>query len=272
VNDSTHSGSSDAGEKTFRVYAIRYARREAVRGEHFYGYDPCGDQPMPMDYFLWAAVSTQQSVVVDAGFRPDVARRRGRTHLASPIEQLRDIGVAATEVPHVVVTHLHYDHTGYLDAFPAAQYVVQQSEMAFWTGRYAGRGEFARLCEPDDLAFLVRANAMGRVHQVDGDADVVPGVSVHHVGGHTPGLQVVRVRTASGPVVLASDASHYDANWEDDRPFSIVHTLPAMYDAFDRVRALAGDSGLIIPGHDPTVLARYPTASGAHHEGVVAIA
>ncbi len=148
---------------------------------------------------------------------------------------------------HVVITHLHYDHTGYLSSFPAAQFVLQEAEMAFWTGRHAGRGEFKRfLCEASDLAFLVEANVEGRVRQLTGDREIMPGISVHLVGGHTPGLQIVRVRTAGGWVVLGSDAAHYRENLEADRPFAIVHTLPLMYDAFDRLQELAGPDGVIV--------------------------
>jgi glyoxylase-like metal-dependent hydrolase (beta-lactamase superfamily II) len=255
----------------FEVYALRYAHREAVRSEHFYRHGPGGDQPMPMDYYVWAAVSPQAVVVIDAGFTPVVARRRGRTHLASPVDLLAEIGIAASDVQHMVITHLHYDHTGYVSAFPAACFLLQEAEMAFWTGRHAGRGEYAGLCEPDDLAFLVRANAAGRVHQVSGDHQVVPGITVHHVGGHTPGLQVVRVRTADGHVVLASDASHYDANIDEDRPFSIVHTLPMMYDAFDRVRELASNRDLVVPGHDPGVRERFPAVVSQTGGSIVSI-
>jgi glyoxylase-like metal-dependent hydrolase (beta-lactamase superfamily II) len=75
-------------------------------------------------------------------------------------------------------------------------------------------------------------------------------------------MQVVRVDTGSGPVVLASDATHYYANLQEDRPYAIVHSLPGMYDAFDRVRALAGgDDDRIVPGHDPLVLERYAAAA-----------
>jgi glyoxylase-like metal-dependent hydrolase (beta-lactamase superfamily II) len=244
-----------------RVYAVRYAHREARRAEHFYGHDP-HDAPMAMDYFLWAIVGDGEPVVVDAGFRPETARRRGREIVADPIEVLAGLGVEAGAVRDVVLTHLHYDHSGYLAAFPRARFWVQDAELAFWTGRHAARGEIGRIVEPPDIVELVGLNFERRVRFVDGDEEMAPGITLHRVGGHAPGLQVVRVQTADGPLVLASDATHFYENLHEDRPFAIVHSLPGMYDAFDRVRALAGgDDDRIVPGHDPLVLERYAPAS-----------
>jgi glyoxylase-like metal-dependent hydrolase (beta-lactamase superfamily II) len=195
---------------------------------------------------------------VDAGFRPDIGRQRGRETVADPIAVLARLGIDAAAVEDVVLTHLHYDHSGYLDAFPAARFWVQEDELAFWTGRYAGRGEIGRTVTPADVVALVALNFERRVRFVDGDATLTDGITLHRVGGHAPGLQVVRVETATGPIVLASDATHFYANLQEDRPFSIVHSLPAMYGAFDRVRELAGgDDRRIVPGHDPLVLERY---------------
>jgi glyoxylase-like metal-dependent hydrolase (beta-lactamase superfamily II) len=250
-----------------RVFAVRYAHREARRAEHFYGPDPPDphDAPMAMDYFLWAIVGDDgRPVVVDAGFRPETARRRGREMVADPIAVLGELGVDAREVRDVVLTHLHYDHSGYLGAFPRARFWVQDAELAFWTGRHAARGEIGRIVEPPDVVELVRLNFERRVRFVDGDEEMAPGISLHRVGGHAPGLQVVRVATPDGPVVLASDAAHFYANLELDRPYAIVHSLPGMYDAFDRVRALAeGEDERIVPGHDPLVLERYPAPTAA---------
>src|SRR4051812_13694053 len=97
-----------------RVYAIRYAHREARRAEHFYaaGRPDPHDAPMAMDYFVWAIVGDGPPVVVDAGFRPETAKRRGRDVVADPIAVLAELGVAAAAVPDVVLTHLHYDHSG----------------------------------------------------------------------------------------------------------------------------------------------------------------
>jgi glyoxylase-like metal-dependent hydrolase (beta-lactamase superfamily II) len=99
-----------------------------------------------------------------------------------------------------------------------------------------------------------------RVEFHDGDAELAPGISVHHIGGHTDGLQAVRVETAAGPLVLASDASHYYENMEAARPFPIVFDVPAMIAGYDRLRALAGPGGVIVPGHDPMVFERHPPA------------
>jgi glyoxylase-like metal-dependent hydrolase (beta-lactamase superfamily II) len=255
-----------SGGSPFQVYAIKYATREARSGEHFYGGDP-HDAPMPMDYYVWAVVSPERTIVVDAGFTAEVAARRGRKHLRCPTEGLEALGIDCARVPYVILTHLHYDHVGNLEKFPEATYVVQEAEMAFWTGRYAGRDHFRTIVEVDDIAYLVRENFEGRLRFVAGSEEIVPGIEVHRTGGHSAGLQVVRVKTARGWVVLASDATHFYANIEQDRPYSIVSDLPRMYGAFDLVHALADSSAHLVPGHDPLVLERFP-AAGKNLEGV----
>ncbi len=215
---------------------------------------------MPMDYFVWAAVSEERTVVIDAGFNAEVAAKRGRTHLRCPTEGLRELDIDSEEVPLVILTHLHYDHVGNLEKFPTATFVIQEEEMRFWTGRYAGRPHFHDTVEPDDMLHLVRENFAGRLRFVAGSEEVVPGIEVHQTGGHSPGLQVVRVNTVRGSVVLASDATHFYANIEEDRPFSIVADLARMYGAFELVRSLADSPSHIVPGHDPLVMERYPPA------------
>ena len=249
----------------FRVYAIRYAQRDGRRGQHFHGHDERSDEVHPTAYFVWLAVSTEHTVVIDAGIHPDRADRlTGLDYLASPTRTLADLGVPTGSVDHVVLTHLHYDHTGTAHEFETARYVLQRSELDYWTGPWAERiGRERWLVDEDDLQRLRAAAAGGRVRIVDGDADIVPGLSVHHVGGHTAGMQVVRVRTARGYVVLASDASHFYENIEQDRPAAILHCMAGVYRAFDRITELAGGPDLIVPGHDPEVLARHPSPSAA---------
>ena len=122
--------------------------------------------------------------------------------------------------------------------------------------------------EVEDVVGMVRRVYQGRVRFHDGDAELAPGVSLHHIGGHTMGLQVVRVHTARGWVVLASDASHLYANMEQVRPFPIVYSVGDMIDGYRRLAELADSAAHIVPGHDPLVMQRYPAPS-ADLDGIV---
>jgi len=246
----------------YELYAIKYGQRDGRKPEFFQGGDP-HDAPMALDYFVWAAVSPEhpeRTVVIDLGFTAATGTRRGRVVRRTPAEGLALLGIDAATVQHVIITHCHFDHVGNIAEFPQATFVIQDEEMAFWTGRYAGKPLFRQIVEPEDVVALVRHNFDGRVRFVADSQEIIPGIAVHRVGGHAAGLQIVTVETARGTVIVASDAAHFYANIEEDRPFSIVNSLPQMYEAFDVIRRLAPSPDHIIPGHDPLVMERYPAA------------
>src|SRR5690606_37398316 len=118
---------------------------------------------------------------------------------------LRALGVDPATISDIILTHMHYDHAGNGELFPQARYHVQDREMAFCTGRCMCHRPLAVHYEPDDVAGLVLKLFANRVVFHDGDETLAPGLSVHRVGGHTDGLQVVRVHTDNGWMVLASD-------------------------------------------------------------------
>ena len=126
------------GDGVFEVFAIKYGERPARRPEHFLGGDR-HDVPMPMDYFVWAAVGGSGTWVVDTGFDKADGEGRGRTFLRSAAEGLALVGIDATEVTDVILTHLHYDHVGGFEQFPRARFHLQDREMAFATGRHMTR-------------------------------------------------------------------------------------------------------------------------------------
>jgi len=138
--------------------------------------------------------------------------------------------------------------------------------MAFATGRYMAQPFFAHAYDIECVLSMVRLVYGAPVRFHEGDAEIVPGITVHHVGGHTLGLQVVRVHTRIGWVVLASDAAHYLANMTTGRPFPIVADAMQMSAGWERMRALASRPAYIVPGHDPLVMERYrapqPTLAG----------
>ncbi|VTU45685.1 N-acyl homoserine lactonase (plasmid) [Variovorax sp. SRS16] len=257
-----------AAPETYRVFAIKYAHHERRSGVNFIGGDS-HDVPMPMDFFVWAVVGESRSFVVDTGFDQAMAARRGRS-IIRPIEEgLRAVGIDTSTVEDVILTHMHYDHAGNRDLFPRARYHLQDREMAYCTGRCMCHSPIARHFEADDVAGMVHRVFEGRVQFHDGDSQIAPGLSVHRVGGHTEGMQVVRVHTQQGWLVLASDASHFYANMEQRRPFPAVHNVGDMLEAYTRLYSLADAPHLVIPGHDPDVLRRF-AAPSREHEGWIA--
>jgi glyoxylase-like metal-dependent hydrolase (beta-lactamase superfamily II) len=245
----------------YEVYAVKYAEHARRASENFLDGDP-HDGPMPLDYFVWLVRGPGGDLVVDTGFSAAVAARRGRTHLRCPGAGLAALGVDAAAVRDVVITHLHYDHVGNFELFPAATYHLQDLEMRFATGRHMGEARHQGAFDVEDVVGMVRQTYAGRVRFHDGDAEIHPGISLHLIGGHTLGLQVVRVRTRRGWLVLASDATHFYANLEQARPYPIVWSVPDMLAGYRRVRELADSPQHIIPGHDPLVLERYPACAG----------
>ena len=241
----------------YRIYAVRYAHRQCTTSECFYG--DYHASPMAMDYFVWALTNGTETVVVDLGFTEAVGTRRGRQFLRCPGKGLAALGIDCTAVQHVILSHFHYDHVGNYALFPHATFYVQDAEMAFYTGRHASQGAFRHAIEVDDICALVRLNYEGRLAFVDGSREIVPGIAVHHVGGHTAGMQIVTVTHARGQAVVASDASHYYRNFSERSPFNTLHDLPRMYAAFATIRELASSEDLVLPGHDPLVLERLTT-------------
>jgi len=238
----------------YTIYAVQYAQRNTTSTELFVG--DAHNTPMKMAYFVWALTNGAQTVVVDLGFTEAVGTRRGRQFLRCPSEGLAMLGIDCASVEHVILSHFHYDHVGCYALFPHATFYVQDAEMSFYTGRYVRQAAFRHSVEVDDILALVRFNYEGRVVFVDGDKEIVPGINVHKVGGHTAGMQIVTVDHAKGQAVVASDASHYYRNFEKRIPFNTLHDLPGMYRAFERIRELATSEELVIPGHDPLVLER----------------
>ncbi|MCW5684909.1 MAG: N-acyl homoserine lactonase family protein [Pseudolabrys sp.] len=252
----------------YELFAIRYAAREARRSDHFIGGDP-HDGPMPMDYFMWLARGGGRSFVIDTGFNAEVAARRKRTFLRCPVQTLALLDVDPNAVEDVILTHLHYDHVGNFDRFPVARFHLQERELAYATGRYMRYPRLAHSFEVEDVCGIVRLNYARRVLFYDGDAELAPGITLHAAGGHSAGLQFVRVNTRRGPVVLASDVSHFYENMASERPFTTSFHIGEMLEGFDRLLALAPDESHIVPGHDPLVMKLYPPPSSAL-EGIVA--
>jgi len=244
----------------YEIFAVRYANMARRRSDNFIQRD-LHDGPMPLDFFVWLLKSRDNAVLIDTGFNHAMAEQRGRDWLRCPIDALRALGVNADDIEHVVLTHLHYDHAGNLDKLPRAQFHLQEAELGYAAGPCMLHDMLRHAYAVEDVVQVVRALYAKRLAFSTGDAELLPGIELKLIGGHTKGLQAVRVHTQRGWVMLASDASHYYENLEREQPFPIVYSVADMLAGYDIVRRGAASPAHIIPGHDPQVLTRYPAWS-----------
>jgi glyoxylase-like metal-dependent hydrolase (beta-lactamase superfamily II) len=256
------------GGDAYEILTLKYAElTQRRRYESFIGADD-HDAPHPIDYFVWVIRNAERTIVVDTGFDAIEGAKRGRRVIRAPAAALEQIGVAAGNVDHVIITHMHYDHAGTLTAFPKARFYLQAAEMAYVTGPCMVHAHLRHSFTVDHVCEMVKNVYSGRVIFHDGDAQIAPGVTVHKIGGHSRGLQCVRVATANGPVVLASDASHYYENFEKGKVFPVTIDIADVLVGYQRLVTLAGSSRRVVPGHDPLVLVRYP-AINSEAQGIV---
>jgi glyoxylase-like metal-dependent hydrolase (beta-lactamase superfamily II) len=145
---------------------------------------------------------------------------------------------------------------------------MQAEEMSYVTGPWMQRQWFRRAYEPDEIARLVHLLHGERLTLHGRDQEIADGVSVHWVGGHCAGQEVVRVRTLRGWVVLASDALHYYEEYERGIPFSVAFNLSDMIAGHERIRELAESDDHVIPAHDPRIADIYPFVDGQPGETI----
>lgn len=245
-------------ERLWEVYAIKYAERAGRTRADSFLFDPHHEAPHDMDYFIWALRSDDQILIVDTGYDEAEGVRRGRPVLRSQTKALSALQINPSDVRHVIITHLHYDHAGSLNSYPNATFYVHPDEMAYATGPCMCEDVLRMPYTGAHICDAITALYSGRLVFTNASQEIAPGVIVHKAGGHSRGLQVVQVKTTSGWLCLASDAAHYYENVQKRKPFPIVVDLEQMYQGFDLITNLASSPDLIIPGHDPLVTSVFP--------------
>ena len=247
-----------AADMTYEVYAIRFATNPArKRGQNFIN-DANPLQPHVMDFFCWLIVGGGQAIMVDTGTTQATIEKQGLNFVRCPTEALTALGFAADQVRTVILTHLHYDHVGNVDKFPAAHFYLPQAEMQYATGPDMKHYFLRRPYGTKEIGTVIDYLFQERVTLHGPTLDLAPGLSLHVVGGHTAGQAIVRVRTERGWLVLASDALHYYEELERTSPFAVAQDISKMLAAHATIRSLADSDDHVVPAHDPLVMQRYP--------------
>jgi glyoxylase-like metal-dependent hydrolase (beta-lactamase superfamily II) len=241
----------------YEAFAIRYATIPNFRVS---GLVAGADTSRRMDIamMVWLLRGTNRTIVVDAGFqRADLIQRWRPTGYVKPSEAVARAGVAADQVTDLIITHIHWDHFDGADLFPLATIWIQRDEVEHHvdsTGKVLDRA-----IDSQDAQMLARLRRQGRLRLIDGNQEIMEGIKVWIGGKHTFQSQFVSANTTAGTVVFASDNAYLYENLDQRVP--IAQTLDAASNlrAQERMLTLVTDKRLVVPGHDPEVMKRFPT-------------
>jgi len=211
-------------------------------------------------------------IVCETGIGNKLSEKRARqVGLREPeglLRALHRLSIRPEEVDAVIPTHLHWDHAGGLTrrnqsgglelTFKNARHFVQRSEWDFALQPDI-RSQSAYIT--DDFTPLADGNNL--VEYLDGDAEVLPGVHVRMVGGHTPGSQVLILRSGELACAVTGDLvcqkPHLKVAWNmaaDLDPLRVFEQKARLLDEAEKHR------WLLVLSHETDQPAGYLEESG----------
>jgi N-acyl homoserine lactone hydrolase len=258
------------------IWVLEYGFVERFPASNLFAAQPNeGHRRMPYCFAL--VRSADRCVLVDNGFADEAVYRRltgkyGRTGWAAPVDVLDRIGVAATQVDAMILTHNHFDHAGCTGAFPNAHVYIQEREVTRYKAALERPRRFeylTRSCEPELLAILDERDRAGLVTYLDGAAVIEPGLTARPAfDTHTAGSQVVVVANeADGDWIFAGDNVYSYENLEglhgDGVLAPIAMTTGSAAGWLDFADAMlssvGGETRRIIPFHENRLWERFPS-------------
>ena len=203
-------------------------------------------------------VNTGVGEKVDAEFKEQYTVERGK----GLVGELARQGVEPEEIDLVINTHLHFDHCGgntcfdqqgnIRSTFPRARYLVQREE---YEGALPDTARNRASYFPADFQPLLES---GQLELLDGNTEILPGISVEVVPGHTRGMQCVKItsqgQTLYHPSDLLPTSHHVRFAWVMAYDLFPLETLENKKKV---VAQAAAEHWLMLFEHDPDVPLAY---------------
>jgi len=167
--------------------------------------------------------------------------------------RLEAVGRDPAKIDLVINSHFHFDHVGGNALVPNATMLVQRRE---WDAGMDPDSAAKRGFDPRDFDLGHKLRLIDGEHDVFGDGSVV----CLPTYGHTPGHQSLKLRLASGDIVLAADSCYFCRTLRERRLPRFAYDREAMLVALDRLEALEKAGARVFFGHDPDFWQTVPQA------------
>jgi glyoxylase-like metal-dependent hydrolase (beta-lactamase superfamily II) len=248
----------------YEVYAVRFA---SIANFPVSSLIAGADRTRHMDIAMtiWVLKGTDGRIaVVDSGFHRDqYFKQFAVKDFVKPSDAITPLGITADKVTDLFITHMHWDHAGGIDLFPNARVWIQKEEYDYYTGEAWQSARTHGGIDAQDVVEIVRRNTQGKVSFVKGDDETsISGVTFGIGGRHTWQSQFVTATTPKNTVVvLASDNMYLYENLETHTAISQTLDAASNLRTQDRMKSIASEVRLLVPGHDPAVFDRFPKVS-----------
>ena len=243
---------------TYEIYALKYGG-PYTRPASMVNWFQDMDKTVQIYYYIFAIRGGGNTIVVDCGIDPALAKERNLSDYESPAKVLKRMDIDAQKVKYLVATHIHFDHISGIRLFPRATIFVQEKEFNFWIkSPIAQRAPFMYVSDAAVNRYLGKLEGKKRLQLVRGDKKILPGIELLLAPGHTPGLQAVAVNTPKGTAIVGSDLAHTFPSYRTDIPSAIITDMIAWMKSYDKIRARVSSPDLLFPGHDRALLENYP--------------
>jgi N-acyl homoserine lactone hydrolase len=224
---------------------------------------------------VWLITDGQKRILVDGGMPAigEVNRRlkvdgAGGGHDALR-QALATVDTTPEQIEFIIVTHLHYDHGANLDLFPGACVIIQRDELHHAADPVPTQRLF--YFKEAVIGLLGRARPRN-LRVIDGDLELIEGVSILKVPGHTPGMQIPVVTTARGKVAIVSDLGDHYKNWYPADARATRHPMRYLADTFlpssirsedertylRSMQRVVDAADIVIPAHDTRIPVHVP--------------
>ncbi|OVE73699.1 hypothetical protein BVX93_00965 [bacterium B13(2017)] len=233
-----------------KVFALKYGESKFKYNEVFWEATK-PNRKVDFSWMFWVIRHKNRIILVDTGFENENLKQRWKIkEYIHPVSLLKKINLTPDMITDVIITHIHLDHIECISKYRNAKIWIQKREFDYLK---LLTNYYKRI-----YSDLMLAKIQQRLEIVNGEKEIAPGITILRVGGHSPGMQIVKVKSNEGNIIIASDTTYLYDNSYRHIPVGSSFDIKDNLNAIKKMHKIGGSLFFIIPGHDPFVFKAFP--------------